>query len=114
MPALLHPTQDELDELTPRPLALRPTVSTGLTSELWKDVPILTVPVRACLPTQRVLMEWVHEYLTDSGRLSYSGDFFGHIVVDAGRWLIEDGHHRWAAAAMSGKTWWAARVFVLS
>jgi hypothetical protein len=105
------PAQCDLEEMcTPIHARARPA---GMTTELWKSVPVMLVPVRGCLPTQRVNAIWVIEYLQDSNRMSFCGDFFGHIVVDEGRWLIEDGHHRWAAAVWEGATYWAARVLVL-
>lgn len=104
------PTQAELDELcSGRAERAGPT---GLTTDLWKKLHTIAVPARACTPTQRVKAEWVHEYLTTPDKRTFSGDPFGHIVVDNGRWLIEDGHHRWAASVFAGNTYWIARVFV--
>lgn len=105
-------TQAELDELCGSPLRDRAS-PTGLTTDLWVGVPVMVVPVRACVPTQRVDEKYVQEYLDNPRRRSYCGDVFGHIVVDQGCWLIEDGHHRWAAACSAGRAYWAARVFVL-
>lgn len=111
MPATIPiATQEQLDELIGKPRR-RPR-RTGMTTELWSRVHVMTVPVLACLPTQLVKAEWVNEYLAEHSRRSYSGDPFGHIVVQDGRWLISDGHHRWAAAVMAGHPWWVARVLV--
>lgn len=84
----------------------------GMTTEKWCSVMTMCVPVYACIPTQRVRADWVREYLDSPSRQSYSGDQFGHIVVVDGRWLISDGHHRWAAHILRGKQLWAARVLV--
>lgn len=103
-------TQDELDALVGVPK--RRPYGTGMTTEKWREVMVMVVPVRACLPTQKIRAEWVNEYITDGRRLSFCGDRFGHIVVERGRWLISDGHHRWAAAIIEGRDLWAARVLV--
>lgn len=107
---LVQATQQLLDELVGTPKR-RPYVG-GMTTERWRDVPVMVVPVRACLPTQRVLAKWVNEYIEDGRRPSYSGDRFGNIIVYKGRWMITDGHHRWAAAIVEGRPYWAARVLV--
>lgn len=79
--------------------------ATGLNILDWMRLPVLRVPVDAVLPTQEV--GELH-----AGPANGFGDPVSHVVVVDGRWLIEDGHHRWAKAKATGETYWQARVFV--
>ena len=92
----------------PRPPA------TGLTTELWRQIPPIMVPVAAVVVTQPIHNpDHTGIIAGTSGWFPESGDPYAHVVVVRGRWLLEDGHHRHRAAINAGESWFPARVYVL-
>jgi hypothetical protein len=85
--------------------------ATGLTSAMWRLIPPMLVPIDAVVSTQRVFGDVPSEYIVGP---SFSGDSYAHVVVVDGRWLIEDGHHRYQAAKQAGEILFPARVLVLA
>lgn len=78
---------------------------------MWRFIPPILIPVDAVVPTQQVYGHVPDRHIVGP---SVSGDPYAHVVVCDGRWLIEDGHHRYRAAQQAGELFFPARVLVLT
>lgn len=86
----------------------RPYPITGLTSELWADVPLRYVLYDDLTTTQDGVLLHV---LLDRERTPFSGDTFPHVVAHDGVLYLEDGHTRVARNALLGYEGAWMRVF---
>jgi len=87
----------------------RPYPTTGLSTKLWMEtVPVRGVPLGNLYLTQNGIL--IEALFRTSG--SYSGDEYPHVVLWAGSYYLEDGHHRVVAAALSRQQSVYARVFI--
>lgn len=87
----------------------RPYPITGLTSELWADVPLQYVVFDDLTTTQDGVLLHV---LLDCERTPFSGDTFPHVVAHDGSLYLEDGHTRVVRDALRGYAGSWMRVFV--
>lgn len=89
-------------------LAERPP-ATGLTTDQWRYIAPIMVPVKAVLRCQPYHKKGGWDRIAGP---SACGDPYSHVVVVDGVWMLEDGHHRHQAAMEAGEEFWPARVFV--
>lgn len=85
----------------------RPYPATGLTSELWLEIPQEWVWFNNMTTTQ----DGVHLHALLFGSCPYSGDEIPHTVLYEGRHYLEDGHTRVARAILDGELGMWCRVY---
>lgn len=85
-------------------IALRPYPSTGLTTDLWRKLPLRTIHFDNLWLTQ----EKIDIATMFDTRSRPGSDTFPHVVRYAGHFYLEDGHHRVVRLALSGQ--WSTYV----
>lgn len=84
----------------------------GMTTARWADVPVLDVPLDWLTSTQRHLNPAAVLAAIDEPSRSWCGDPYPHAVWHGPALLLEDGHHRVAAARLTGRRSIRARVLL--
>ncbi len=85
----------------------RPYPATGLTTALWRDVPLEFVRLENLVTTQDGVSI---QGLLDRSSPAHPGDRFPHVVEHHGVLYLEDGHNRVCRLLLSGNTVTACRV----
>lgn len=88
----------------------RPWPKTEMTTEKWKQIPPIFVPLNRLIATQEGVK---FEALIGQAKPSFSGDNTPHVVSWRGNLYLEDGHHRAVRAAVAGQTQVFARVLAI-
>jgi len=69
-----------------------------MTSQKWLDVPVVEVPIKELIATQRGV--YFHALVDDFNHLF--GDPYPHVILWEGEYYLEDGHHRVVKQALKG------------
>lgn len=80
----------------------RPYNTEGMTTEKWKQLPVISLPIDIIKPSQGYVSIQLLIDIANGYKGSYSGDEYPHVVLSDDIYWLEDGHHRFISEYLKG------------